>query len=257
MDFINDNQLSLILICFAAGGILTALLLRRHVPPRAWKLADLMWICLGGFGALTAVVAGVYAEDNTRLARQIDVAYAASREFDRDAARFRLAHCEVAHPSPVFRPAIRDLCDKVEFLSASTAANAALPLFIAITERAEPLRGLDLRFGRRGAGDGGRMRLPAEAEILHFAPRDARTDAAVALLREAPSVTGIAAEFQVLALSYERLIDEVMALRKEWQVLQDNSLILTIQVLALCLVAFAAPFRLGKSFSDIRTAPRA
>ena len=61
----------------------------------------------------------------------------------------------------------------------------------------------------------------------------------------------IAAEFQVLAGSYRTLIDEVTHLRQEWQVLQDSAGILTIQILALCLVAFAAPFRLGKSIVDL------
>ncbi len=251
MDFINDNQLPLILLCFLAGSVFTAFLFRRHVSARAWKIADLLWVCLGGIGALTAVIAGVYAHDSSRLDRQIDIAYAATREFDRDAARFRLAHCEVDHPAASFRAAIRDLCGKVEFLSASTAGNAELPLFIAVTERAAPLAGLSL-FSRGDSGDmEDEIARFDEAEFLAFAARDEATDTAIALLRQAPSVAGVAGEYQVLARAYEDLIGEVMHLRDEWQVLQDNAGILTLQVLALCLVAFAAPFRLGKSIVDL------
>ena len=206
---------------------------------------------MAGIGALTAVIAGVYAEDSSRLSRQIDIAYSATRTFDRDAARFRLAHCEVGHPAATFRPAIRDLCDKVEFLSASTAGNTELPLFLAVTERAAPLQGLNFFFGRAVDGMEDEIARFDEAEFLAFDPRDQQTEAAVALLRQAPSVTGIAAEFQIIARSYEDLISEVTHLRDEWQVLEAGSAILTLQVLALCLVAFAAPFRLGKSVADL------
>ncbi|MGB3314388.1 MAG: hypothetical protein WBB85_08240 [Albidovulum sp.] len=251
MGFINDHQLPLILLCFLVGAALTAFLFRSHVPQRAWKIADLVWICLGGIGALTAVVAGVYAEDSSRLSRQIDIAYSATRTFDRDAARFRLAHCEVDHPAATFRPAIRDLCDKVDFLSASTAGNSELPLFLAVTERAAPLQGLHLFFGDATEGMEDEITRFDTAEFLAFEPHDDRTDTAVALLRQAPSVAGTAAEFQVIAGSYADLIDEVMHLRDEWAVLQAGSAILTLQVLALCLVAFAAPFRLGKSIVEL------
>lgn len=251
MGFINDHQLPLILLCFLSGCAITAFLFRRHVSQRAWKVADLVWICLGGIGALTAVVAGVYAEDSSRLSRQIDIAYSAARTFDRDAARFRLAHCEVDHPAAAFRPAIHDLCDKVEFLSASTAGNSELPLFLAVTERAAPLQGLNLFFGEETEVMDVEIQRFDEAEFLAFEASDDRTDAAANLLRQAPSVAGIAAEFRVLAQSYEDLIDEVMHLRDEWDVLQAGSSILTLQILALCLVAFAAPFRLGKSIVEL------
>ncbi|OYX41124.1 MAG: hypothetical protein B7Z02_16740 [Rhodobacterales bacterium 32-67-9] len=251
MDLVNDNQLPLILACFLLGSLGAALLFRRGIASRAWKIADLVWICLGGIGALTAVVAGVYTTDRSQLDRQIDLAYAATGAFDRDAARFRLAHCETDHPSPTFRTAIRDLCEKVEFLSASTAENSDLPLFIAVTERAAPMSGLRL------FGSGGKERKAAEAaafepaSFLAFAAEDEVTRAAVALLRAAPSTAGIAGEYQVIARSYEELIEEVMRLGDAWDFLQSRSGILTLQILAVCLVAFAAPFRLGKSIVDL------
>lgn len=255
MDIVNDNQLPLILLCFLLGSLGSVVLFRSRVTTRAWKIADLVWICLGGIGALSAVIAGVYTADRSQLDRQIDLAYAATGAFDRDAARFRLAHCETGHPSPTFRPAISDLCEKVEFLSASTAENSALPLFIAVTERAAPLSGLRL-FGSGGGAatvDEAADRVAAfePAGFLVFAAEDDVTRSAVALLRTAPSTAGIAGEYQVLARSYEDLIEEVMQLGKEWDFLQSRSGILTLQVLALSLVAFAAPFRLGKSIADL------
>lgn len=146
MAFIADNQLPLLLLFFLAGLIGTAFLFRKPAGHRAWRLADLVWVVLGGFGALAAVISGIYAADSSRLERQIDIAYAATAAFDRDAARFRLRFCD-----PAYDADIAVLCDKVEFLSASTAGNAELPLFIAVTDEVAPLRGLSLLFGGRAA----------------------------------------------------------------------------------------------------------
>lgn len=255
MHFVISYQLPLIVICFLAGSIGTVHLFRRDVTLRAWKMADVIWVFLGGIGALTAVMAGVYRADSSRLDRQIDIAYSATQEFDRDAARFRLAHCEIDYPAQAFRGAVRDLCDKVEFLSASTAENSTLPLFIAVTQQAAPLQGLHLFFTSKAQT----MEIMSaevaafdEAEFLEFESQDTTTTSAVELLRQAPSVAGIAAEFQVIASAYDDLIDKVRQLRAEWEFLQSRSGILALQVVALCMVAFAAPFRLGKSIVDLR-----
>jgi len=255
MQFVIANQLSLIVTCFLMGCLGSAHLFRRKVTIRAWKVADVIWVFLGGIGTLAAVFVGIYRADSSRLDRQIDIAYNATQGFDRDAARFRLAHCEIDYPAEAFRGAVRDLCDKVEFLSASTAENSTLPLFIAVTERAAPLQGLHLFFGS-GAETMEMMSAEIaafeEAEFLAFESRDEKTTDAVDLLRQAPSVAGIAAEFQVIATAYDDLIKKVMRLKEEWDFLQSRSAILALQVIALCMVAFAAPFRLGKSIVDLR-----
>lgn len=249
MNLILDHQLTLIGVAFALGSIGAVSIRNRPMGSRAWKIADLLWVVLGGLGALTAVVAGIYQSDSSRLDRQIDVAYAATAAFDRDAARFRLAYCEQGTG-----PQLRLLCDRAEFLSASTANNADLPLFIAITEAARPLSGLRLVLG--GASDDtlAQMRRTADAfdptEFLVFAARDAETQAAIDILRR--TRPDIAADYQVLAQSYDALIAQVTRLKAEWEFLQDNAGILVLQILALCMVAFAAPYRLGKSLAELR-----
>jgi hypothetical protein len=251
MNFVNENQLALLLLCLVTGCIGTAFLLFRRVPPRAWKVIDLLWTTFGGLGTAVAIVAGIYRADTSRLDRQIDRAFTATGDFDRDAARFRLGHCEVDHPSPTFRVAIRSLCEKVEFLSASTAENSALPVFVSATRHAAPLSGLAL-FGRAEIA---RMHAPAAdfepAMFLVFAAEDEGTRDAVSLLRAAPSTAGIAAEYQVIARSYTTLVEEVKRLDDEWTYLQSHANILTLQVLALCLVGFVAPFRVGKAIADL------
>lgn len=252
---ITDHQLPLITLCFLAGLIGTALIYRRPAQSRAWKLADLVWVVLGGFGALAAVMAGIYKTDSSRIDRQIDVAYAASRAFDSDAARFRLRYCEGS-----VAPAVRTLCDKVEFLSASTAGNAELPLFIAITESVAPLQGLHFFFGTPSATDMDLRGMVDEANafdpapFLAFTTQDDSIRAAMAALRHARPA--VAADYQILATAYDDLIEEVGRLKSEWEVLESNSGILILQIIALCMVAFAAPFRLGKSLVEMRSSSR-
>ncbi len=254
MSFVTDNQLPLLIMFFVIGSIGTAFLFRKPAGHRAWKLADLVWVVLGGIGALVAVLAGLYTADSSRLDRQIDVAYAATLAFDRDAARFRLRFCD-----PAFDPDTAVLCDKVEFLSASTASNADLPLFIAVTNEVAPLQGLHFLFGGQSKDDMDEIRgMAAKADafdidqFLVFTSLDDATQAAIDNMRR--KVPAIAGDYLILAQSYDDLIDQVGKLKDEWEYLQANGHILVLQIVALCLVSFAAPFRLGKSIVELRTA---
>lgn len=251
MAFIADNQLPLLILFFLAGLIATAFLFRKPPGHRAWKLADLVWVMLGGFGALAAVISGIYAADSSRLERQIDIAYAATAAFDRDAARFRLRFCD-----PAYDADIAVLCEKVEFLSASTAGNAELPLFIAVTDEVAPLQGLSFLFGTSRSEMDGMKEMEAQASafdpeaFLVFTALDEPAQAAVANMRR--KVPAIAGDFLIIARTYDDLIDHVSKLKDEWEYLQDNAHILVLQIIALCLVSFAAPFRLGKSIVELR-----
>ncbi|MFA3916121.1 hypothetical protein [Ruegeria hyattellae] len=251
-SFIAENQLSLLLLFFVGGCFGTGFLFRKPAGHRAWKLADLVWVLLGGIGALTAIIAGLYVSDSSRLDRQIDVAYAATLAFDRDAARFRLRFCD-----PAYDPDTGILCEKVEFLSASTASNADLPLFIAVTDEVAPLQGLNFLIGGRDDDDMDEMKgMMAQADafdldqFLVFTTLDDKTQAAVDNMRR--KVPAIAGDYLILAQAYDDLVTQVGKLKDEWEYLQDNAHILILQVIALCLVSFAAPFRLGKSLVELR-----
>jgi len=252
MTFVAENQLPLLILFFLIGSVGTAFLFRKPAGHRAWKLADLVWVVLGGIGALVAVLAGLYTSDSSRLDRQIDVAYAATLAFDRDAARFRLRFCD-----PAYDPDTAVLCEKVEFLSASTASNADLPLFIAVTNEVAPLQGLSFLFGRQAKDEKDDMRaMAAKADafdidqFLVFTTLDDATQAAIDNMRR--KVPAIAGDYLILAQSYDDLVEQVGKLKDEWEYLQANAHILVLQIIALCLVSFAAPFRLGKSLVELR-----
>lgn len=246
MTFIADNQLLLLVLFFLTGSIGTGFLFRKPSGHRAWKLADLVWVVLGGLGALVAVVAGIYSADTSRLERQIDIAYAATRAFDTDAARFRLRFCDPAYDGDILV-----LCEKVEFLSASTAENADLPLFIAVTDHVSPLQNLAFFAGKGAMRDmaKGVEQFDPDAFLVFTALDDPTTQAVDAMRRKVPTIAG---DFLILARAYEELIAQITILKEEWDYLQSNAYILILQVLALCLVSFAAPFRLGKSIVDLK-----
>ncbi len=250
MTFVTENQLPLLILFFLIGSVGTGFLFRKPAGHRAWKLADLVWVVLGGIGALVAVLAGLYTSDSSRLDRQIDVAYAASSAFDRDAARFRLRFCD-----PAYDPDTGVLCEKVEFLSASTASNTDLPLFIAVTNEVAPLQGLHFLFGRQDKDEMEEMAAKANAfdieQFLVFTSLDEETQTAIDNMRR--KVPAIAGDYLILAQSYDELIEQVSKLKDEWEYLQANAHILVLQIVALCLVSFAAPFRLGKSIVELRT----
>jgi hypothetical protein len=254
MIFVAENQLLLILICFGLGTIGTGYLLRKPAGHRAWKFADLVWVLLGGVGALAAVIAGIYKSDSGHLERQIDLAYAATAAFDRDAARFRLRFCD-----PAYDGDIAVLCDKIEFLSASTAGNAELPLFIAVTQEVAPLQGIALLAGSGSKAQEMTAKAASAdafdpAPFLVFSSLDEATQASVENLRR--RVPTIAGDFVILARAYEDLIAQIQRLKQEWDYLQDNAYILVLQLFALCMVGFAAPFRFGKSVVELRQSGR-
>lgn len=246
MRIIADNQLLLLVLCFAAGCLGTGRLFAMPAGHRAWRLADLVWVILGGIGALVAVLAGIYKADYSRLDRQADLAYTAAQAFDRDAARFRLRFCE-----PAYDGDIAILCEKVEFLSASSAETRALPFFTAVTQSVAPLRSLTLF-----ASDDMRREVARfdPAAFVVFAALDPPTEVAVEGLRR--RVPAIAGDFLILARAYEDQVAHLARLKEEWQTLEGSAYILILQILALCLVSFAAPFRLGKSLVELRPARR-
>lgn len=246
VDFIHIYQLPLILLFFVIGSIGALLLFKYAHRSKAWELADVIWVALGGLGAVVAIAVGIYQEDSSALNRQVTVAYTASRAFDADAARFRLRYC-----TNVDADDLQKLCEKVEYLSASSASNTALPLFVSVTERRAPLEGFTLLFKNRDDMD--TMEKAAaeleEAEFLAFDTRDVPT--VMALKDIAPTRPDIAADYRVLALTYDALIEDVSALRAAWEVLQSGRALLILQFVAICLVAFAAPFRLGRTIDGL------
>lgn len=246
--FLVQYQFLLVALAFLAGCAATVVMLRQPADSRVWPLADLLWVVFGLLGALGALVAEIHTADSSRIARQVDFARAATAEFDRASGRFRLRHC-----NDPLDGALATLCDKADFLAASTAENADLPLFMAAAEQASPLRRLNLFSDPRTDPESAAVEASAKDfdpdALLTFHPLDARTRPALkALQKTDPAVAG---EYRILARSYEALIKEIDRLQREWAFLNARSWVLSLQIVAICLVAFAVPFRLGRAVAAL------
>lgn len=222
---IIENRLLIILGCFLAGLVGMVLVMRQGRDSRWWRIADLVWVALGGLGVVTALLAGVYADDSARLKRQIDLGFATSHAFDRDAARFRLRYC-TGDPDA----ALKALCEKIEFLSASTAINSDLPFFADVAHASAPLRALRPLIGEPMQPEGeddmsyqdklSRIERFDPVELLAFEALDA--DTVVALKTVEVGSLAIAADYRVLALTYRDLIETLRRLKLDWEFLQKN-----------------------------------
>ena len=259
MNFLVENQLASIVGCFLLGTFCAVLIYRYAKSSMSWRLADFIWVALGGVGAIAALLSGSYLDEHSRVNRQIDISYATSKSFDAMAERFKLLHCQFDRQGPDLRPPTLVLCKKVRDLIASATANQDLPLFLELTTPKTRLAGLDWLYPARSepvtenavAQDqmATRVAIFDTATLLTVASDDWPTVRAWNRLNGSANAD-VAADYQVISETYEDLVATLGRVKAEWDYLQANSVVLLLQVIALCLIAFAAPFRLGKSFND-------
>ena len=259
MNFLVENQLASIIGCFVLGTLCAVLIYRYAQSSMSWRLADFIWVVLGGVGAITALMSGSYLDEHSRVNRQIDISYATSKSFDAMAERFKLLHCQFDRQGPDLRPPTLMLCKKVRELIATATANQDLPLFLELTAPKTRLAGLNWLYPdspELGAEDAPAQDLMASqvanfdtATLLTVASDDWPTVKAWNRLNGSAEAD-VAADYQVISETYEDLVATLGRVKAEWDYLQANSIVLILQVIALCLIAFAAPFRMGKSFTD-------
>lgn len=259
MNFLLENQTLSIIGSFILGSIIAAILYRRAQSSLSWKLADLLWVVLGGLGAIAALLSGSYLDERGRIDRQIDISYAITKSFEASANRFLLLHCDKDRQGPPFRATVVVVCKKTIALTTSAKANSKLPLFLDLAQTRPPLSSLSWLLGgrNRAASADGMTKTSATAMVEDFdaaelqtiAVIDYATRTALSSLEASPHAD-VSVDYQVLAGTYSDLIKQLGRVKAEWDYLEENSIVLILQVVALCLIAFAAPFRLGKSIND-------
>jgi hypothetical protein len=260
MNFLVENQLLSIIGSFCLGSIVAALLYRYAQSSLSWRMADFIWVALGGVGAITALLSGTYLDENSRVNRQIDISYAISKNFDTMAERFKLLHCQFDRQGPGLREPTLVLCEKLRALTKSAVANQDLPLFLELTVPKIRLAGLNWLYpvqpGADATDTASQEKMAAQvanfdtAALLTVASNDWPAAQAWNRLNGSASAE-VAVDYQVISETYEDLVATLGRVKAEWDYLQANSVVLILQVLALCLIAFAAPFRLGRSFTDL------
>jgi hypothetical protein len=259
MNFLIENQTLSIIGSFVIGSIIAAIVYRRAQSSLSWKVADLVWVALGGVGAIAALLSGSYQDERSRIDRQIDISYAITKSFEASANRFLLLHCDKDRQGPTYRAEVVVVCKKTIKLTTSAKANSELPLFLDLAQTRPPLSSIGLLFGGQSqvADAEGMTKTSAMAKVDSFdadklqtvAVIDYPTRTALSSLEASPHAD-ISVDYQVLAGTYSNLIKQLGRVKAEWDYLEENSIVLIVQVIALCLIAFAAPFRLGKSIND-------
>jgi hypothetical protein len=259
MNFLVENQVASIIGSFILGSIIAGLIYRHAQSSLSWKVADFVWVALGGVGAIAALLSGSYQNERGRIDRQIDISYAITKSFETSANRFLLLYCDKDRQGPPFRAVVVVVCKKTIALTTSAKANSELPLFLDLAQTRPPLSSLGLLLGWQDprANSDGMTKTSAKAmvdgfdmaELQTIAVIDYSTRTALSTLEASPHA-GISVDYQVLAGTYSDLIKQLGRVKAEWDYLEQNSIVLLLQVVALCMIAFAAPFRLGKSIND-------
>ena len=257
MNFLVENQLVSIIGCFLLGTLGATLIYHFAKSGLSWRVADFIWVALGGVGAIAALLSGSYMDEHGRVNRQIDISYVISKNFDAMAERFKLLHCQFDRQGPDLRPPTLMLCKKVQELTASAKANQDLPLFLELTSPQSQLAGLAWLFPPPPAATGQVTNDQMASQVANFytaallsvASDDWPTVQAWNQLNGSAHAE-VAADYQVISETYEDLVATLGRVKAEWDYLEANSLVLLLQVIALCLIAFAAPFRLGKSLHE-------
>lgn len=259
MSFLLDHQTASIIASFILGSIIATTIYKRVQSSLSWKVADLLWVVLGGLGAIAALLSGSYLDERGRIDRQIDISYAITKSFETSANRFLLLHCDKDRQGPPYRALVVVVCKKTIALTTSAKANSQLPLFLDLARTRPPLSSIGLLLGRQdsAANTDGMSKTAAMtmvegfdvAELQTIAVIDDATRTALSSLAASPHAD-VSVDYQVLAQTYSDLVKQLGRVKAEWDYLEENSTVLILQVIALCLIAFAAPFRLGKSIND-------
>ncbi len=259
MNFFLENRSASIIGSFILGSLITIIIYRRPHSSLSWKIADLVSVLLGGIGAIIAVMAASYHDERGRVERQIDISYAITKSFEITADRFLLLHCDKDRQGPQYRPATVVVCKKTIALITSAKANSELPLFLDVAQTRPPLTAVGLLLGGQDPSADAPTTSKTSAmamldgfdvaQLQTIAVIDDATRSALTKLNASPHV-GVAVDYQIIAGTYSDLITQLGRVKAEWDYLEENSTVLILQMIALCLIAFAAPFQVGKTIDD-------
>lgn len=151
------------------------------------------------------------------------------------------------------------VCKKTIALTTSAKTNSELAFFIDVAQTRPLLSSIGFLLGGRNQATraDGMSKTCAMAMVDGFDVAQLQTIAVIDYATrtalssfEASPHADISVDYQVLAGTYSNLIKQLGRVKAEWDYLEENSIVLILQVIALCMIAFAAPFRLGTSIND-------
>lgn len=281
-NWIVENQFFLIIVFFIIGTVTAHRLFFARNQKKIWKIADLGWIIAGGLSAATAVILSVLLSEINSVRRESDIFTAAVASFNKDAKRFMQVYCTDRADwrfSPVFRENGTILCAHIRKIEAETAEDAKLVRFASIfssgNEKEDTdhswAKGIafrdydtdemntlfdalelanDLNFGEQVTIDTGAF------SSLAFPVRkisEEEINQTLQILINSGDADAFCSEFITLNSRMKDIRFSTSQLQNRWNTVMRKQPLFLWRALALLVLSFIFPLRVGKSVHELKT----
>ncbi|MFK7867622.1 MAG: hypothetical protein AB8B58_00125 [Roseobacter sp.] len=276
MIWIIDNQILFLVLAFAIGLILSLFLLNQTHEKKVWRYADLLWIVVGGIGALVAFIVSVFLSNVATTERSIVLVQSSISNAHSDAVAIAAKYCsEAIFPRhlPYYADDFALLCDAVGGIKEQTAKDSDAFSLVTLLEEERPNASpfsMDefhfdpsqaafdpkkvIEFSGMTEALSAALERPGDFSSVFFKfdiDNPAFESARIELIGSGV-YTDLALEYGALKSEYERLVLEFDELRIVWNDIVEQRWLLLMRTIALGMLSFSLPLRLGKSVFEIR-----
>jgi hypothetical protein len=270
-----EHQTIITLSTFSFGLLCLGILLKKR-DGHVWKIVDLVWVVFGGGAAISAVIASIYINKDGVLARQVDVLKANMTSISTDARRFNEEHCSETSEIAFYASMVSTLCANNRVMIESITQEEQRPFFSEISDITEELREfagkeistqiepLDdfLDPNTTGNNDPDIIKsIFTNADITIVLeglkldlldPLNNSATSAISALRRSGLYFDMTADYTSIAREYQKITQQLANVGTAWELNQQDFQFVVARALAIALVAFAFPLRVGKSIHDLR-----
>lgn len=261
VQLIIENQIAAMGLFAVAGVIVVAILASRFGgKKRFWGVVDLVWIAMGGASAIGAVVGSIYAQERTSFEQEIITAAAKVQLTVSLGEQFLARYCEGNFDSVLYYQEIGMICkatkDDLDIVKRNQASLRVDEILDSISERgsvdqffmsdAAKMSMQDLIRSNRGLidlyCDGGECK-----DVFKFS----KTTVAKETLKRSFIFDQLIRDHDLFNSGVASSIDEISGLELKWDRVAESFRYLMLRSVSLALLAFAFPFRLGKSVREV------
>lgn len=251
-------------------GVLVAIFaLVRRKTEQFWKLVDLTWISVGTIATVAAVTTTLYISEISDAQRRIDRLRATIADLNTDAEMFVAIHCSERTLSSIIQVtslAMREACQDAIVVASETQSTSDLISFTELLAPSIAINGEESRQRQIHAAfdltantytnENGTELTMASLIQAKWLSRAKLNDAEFEGLGNTILFTGFYDKFffelSAIRSRSASIAMEVESLRSSWQLILGKRSLLALRVIALTLISFVAPLRIGKSIFDIQ-----
>jgi len=279
---ILEYKIWLTTACFFLGSLVSVALFVWWSSSKTWKIADLVWIVVGGVATLIAISTSLYLSETSEIKRDIDLARADLRAFSRVVSTFNARHCANTHSEASAQRAfwfdphfesIRSVCSAAISLQNETNEENELYEFIELAATSVRNPPVQMILGSTYIDrDSFPATESANSEVtkedfsisrenlllenaFNFSAKNLNgiIDGPVQELLSSGNHDEIVNEYLNLNSLQTDLQKQFRDLQTSWGEIRNRRFILALRMISIFAVALAFPLRLGKSLNEIRT----